>query len=299
MPIRELFHYMHLVGDFDGIHDTYEKLLAPKDWGPKSWSDFDKRWATLANIGPDFVLEIMEPSKDPADLGSPLPKFFARHGDHLHSFSWYVDAEDMNPLMDTLSGLGVRVITPYVERDPDKPLDTFFTHPKDTFGQLEFQVVPDVENNRDFHLRPGWTGDFWRDEFPLRLERTSHITLVVSDIAAAQGLYEKGFAAPPFHEEESHDRLSSYCFVGTETVVEIAQPKSEDSWIGRDLAAHGNIPHAMTFKVADLAAAEKHVATCGVAIAWRSDETIYLDPAAVANAVVGFTVREIPGDPRA
>ena len=51
MPIRELFHFMHLVGDFDPVHERYAELLAPRDWGPKSWGDFDKRWATLANVG--------------------------------------------------------------------------------------------------------------------------------------------------------------------------------------------------------------------------------------------------------
>ena len=174
MPIRELFHFMHLVGEFDPVHETYEKLLAPEDWGPKSWSDFDKRWATLANVGPDFVLEIMEPSKNPDDLGAPLPKFHNRHGDHLHSFSWYVDEQDMRPLMEKLAGLGVRVLTPYVERDPEAPIGTFFTHPKDTYGQLEFQTLPEREGNRDRHLSPGWSADFWRQEFPLGLERTSH-----------------------------------------------------------------------------------------------------------------------------
>jgi hypothetical protein len=298
MPIRELFHFMQLVGDHEATHDAYGRLLAPKDWGPKHWSDFDKRWATLSCVGPDFVLEIMEPSKDPADLGAPLPKFHARHGDHLHSLSWYVDPEDMRPLMERLSAMGVNVLTPYLERDPEAPIDTFFTHPKTTFGQLEFQARPDGDNDRDFHLKPGWSGEFWREEFPLGLVRTSHLTLAVSDLEAAQDLYHKGFDAPSFHREETGDRISSYCLVGTDTVVEIAQPTSEHSWIGQDLAAHGNIPHAMTFTVADLAAAEKHAVSCGFSVAWRDDETFYLDPAGLANAVVGFTVRPIPSDPR-
>ena len=80
--------------------------------------------------------------------------------------------------------------------------------------------------------------------------------------------------------------------------MELAQPKSEDSWIGQDLAAHGNIPHAMTFKVKDLEAAERHIGGTGIGVAWRSDDTIYLDPTDMANGVIGFTTREIPGDPR-
>lgn len=300
MPIRELFHFMHLVDDFDSTHALYAELLAPADWGSKSWSDFDKRWANLANVGPDFVLEIMEPSKQDAHLASALPKFFARHGQHLHSFAWYVDEVDIRGLMERVSGLGVRVLTPYTDANPDQPLRTFFTHPKDSFGQLEFQVRPaDGALHPDRHLDPGWSGAaYWRDEHPLGLERTSHLTLVVSDVERACGFYVNGLEAQAFYEEETADRRSIFCFVGSETVVELAQPKSAESWLGQDLAAHGDIPHGMTFKVSDLEAAEKHVTDVGVGVGERSEHTLVLSAEDTFNAVVAFTVRELPNDPR-
>jgi len=299
MPIRELFHFMHLVDDFDTTYDRYADLLAPADWGPKSWSDFDKRWAILSNLGPDFVLEIMEPSKDPADAGAPLPKFFSRHGRHLHSFAWYVDEADLIPLMENMRALGVRVLTPYSDAAPGQPIRTFFTHPKDTFGQLEFNVRPTEPGGRDRHLDADWTGAaFWRDEHPLGLERTSHLTLVVSDLDRARKFYVDGLWAQDFHEEETADRESVYCFVGSETVVELAHPKTSDSRLGRDLAGHGDIPHSMVFKVADLAAAEKHVASLGIRLDERTDDTIMLSQEDMFDAVVGFTVRELPNDPR-
>jgi catechol 2,3-dioxygenase-like lactoylglutathione lyase family enzyme len=299
MPIRELFHFMHLVDDFDTTHQRYAQLLAPADWGPKGWSDFDKRWANLANVGPNFVLEIMEPSKELDDIGFPLPKFFARHGPHLHSFAWYVDEADMRPLMERVKGVGARVLAPYIDADPDRPLQTFFTHPKDTFGQLEFQVRPTGPADRDRHLDPDWTGaSFWRHEHPLGIERASHLTIVVSDVDRARSFYADGLGAPAFHEEDADDRTSAFCQVGSESVVELAQPKSGDSRIGRDLARHGDIPHAMTFKVADLGVVEKHVAGLGIGVAERSDETLVLSPEDMSNAVVAFTTRVLPTDPR-
>lgn len=290
---------MHLVDDFDSVHERYDQLLSPEDWGPKGWSDFDKRWATLANVGPDFVLEIMEPSKEAGDLGFPIPKFFARHGQHLHSFAWYVDDEDIRPLMEHMRSLGIRTLTPYSDAHPELPLNTFFTHPKDSFGQLEFQVRSAGPSDRDRHLDPEWTGaSYWRDEHPLGIERTSHLTLAVSDLQGAKSFYAAGLDAPAFYEEEADDRNAAFCFVGTETVIELAQPRSRDSRLGRDLAAHGNIPHAMTFKVADLAAVEKHVAGIGIGIGERTDETVVLDPDDMDDAVVAFTTRILPGDPR-
>jgi len=290
---------MHLVDDFDSTHERYDRLLSPADWGPKGWSDFDKRWATLANIGPDFVLEIMEPSKRPGDAGSPIPRFFARHGQHLHSFAWYVDDADMRPLMERMRSLGVRTLTPYNDADPDLPLKTFFTHPKDSFGQLEFQMRSTEPAAHDPHVDPDWAGaSFWLDEHPLGIERTSHLTLVVSNLSRAMSFYADGLDAPAFHEEETADRAAAFCFVGSETVVELAEPRSGGSRLGLDLAAHGSIPHAMTFKVADLAAAEKHVAGVGIGICERTDETVVLDPDDMDGAVVAFTARVLPGDPR-
>src|SRR5262249_15468000 len=85
-------------------------------------------------------------------------------------------------LMDKFRGHGMRVIDPYSAIASDKPYvtKTFFTHPKDTFGQLEFQTVDgylesldamhsDGGGNglRDPRLIPEFSSSFWRDEHPL------------------------------------------------------------------------------------------------------------------------------------
>jgi catechol 2,3-dioxygenase-like lactoylglutathione lyase family enzyme len=300
MPIREFFHLMQIVDDFDDTERRYGSLLAPDVYAPKRWSDFDLRWASLAVIGPDFVLEIMEPSKQTEHLNSPLPKFHARHGQHLHSMSWFVDDDDMTKFMDRMKAWGVRVISPYEGRteSPDAaPPQTFFTHPKDTFGQLEFQALSS-DGHRDPHLSSEWSGAYWRDEHPLGLERTSHITTVVGDLDRACSFYDEVLDAPAFHREAGPDRRSAFVMVGTETVVELAEPTSHGSRLGKDLADHGELPHAVTFKVGDLGAVEAHVATIGMRISERSDSTIFVEPEDLSNALVGFTTRLLPGDPR-
>jgi catechol 2,3-dioxygenase-like lactoylglutathione lyase family enzyme len=300
MPIREFFHLMQIVDDFDDAEGRYQALLAPQVYAPKRWSDFDLRWASLANIGPDFVLEIMEPSKQTEHLSSPLPKFYARHGEHLHSMAWFVDDDDMTTLMERMRAWGVRVITPYEGRsesaDPE-PMQTFFTHPKDTFGQMEFQSLSS-DGHRDPHLGPDWSGAFWQDEHPLGLERMSHITTVVGDLDRASAFYEEVLDAPAFHREDGPDRRSAFVMVGSEAVVELAQPTAATGRLGQDLADHGELPHAVTFKVADLAAVEKHLGAIGMGVAERADTTLVVEPADLSNAVVGFTTRVLPGDPR-
>src|ERR1700722_10449024 len=203
MPIREFFHLVQIVDDFDKTDASYRALLAPEVFMSKSWSDFDKRWASLAVIGPDFVLELMQPSDAEADQNSPLPKFHGRHGQHFHSLAWFVDADDLEGLMARMRGRGVRVLTPYPappEGTKAPATATFFTHPKDTFGQLEFQGISATRRG-DPHLQPGWSGEFWRDEHPLGIELTSHLTTVVADLEKARSFYAEVMDAPPFHEE--------------------------------------------------------------------------------------------------
>jgi extradiol dioxygenase family protein len=299
MPIRKLFHFMHIVDDFDATSDRYDALFAPHTYMKKSWSDFDKRWASLAVVGPDFILEIMEPSKVEADAGSPLPKFHRRHGDHLHSFAWFVDSADHGALARHMLDAGIRVVTPYGSLDPEdgKPgASTFFTHPKDTFGQLEFQSWT-PESGGTPHTAPDWTGAFWSDEHPLGLLGMSHLTTVVSDLDRARSFYENQLDAPAFFEETTADRHSVFALVGDDTVVEIAQPTDPDSPLARDLAEHGELPYAMTFKVRDLDAAARHIESTGIRFS-REGDTITLDSTDMHNAVVAFTTRQLPGDPR-
>jgi extradiol dioxygenase family protein len=302
MPIREFFHLMHIVDDFDEAEARFDTLLSPVTYSPKHWSDFDKRWASLSMIGPDFVLEIMEPSDAQVDRASPLPKFRNRHGQHLHSFAWFVDAPDLWGLAARIRDRGIRVIDPYrdfyKEGGRDGEAQTFFTHPKDTFGQLEFFGMSPDGGHHHRRLSPDWSTSFWRDDHPLGIENASHLTTVVSDLDRSRAFYEKILDAPAFHEETGDDRRSAFVMVGTETVVELAQPTTAGSRLRHDLAEHGEMPHAITFKVRDLDAAERHVETTGIRVADRAGDTVTLDPDDLFNAVVAFTTRRLPNDPR-
>lgn len=300
MPIRELFHVMHVVEDYDAAAARYSALI-DQDAPPKHYSDFDKRWASLAPVGPDFVLEVMEPSRAPEDQGFPLPKFLSRFGQHLHSFAWFVDDEDFPPLVGRLRDHGVRVAGPrgLLPPEPEGGLpDTIFTHPRDTGGQLEFQNRAS-EAGRTLVARPdARPARYWSEEHPLGLLRSSHLTTAVSDLGRAKALYEGPLQGRLFHEEKSADRRSAFFLVGDETVVELAEPVGGEGLLAADLAAHGELPHAVTFQVADIDAARHHVAAAGVKLAGDDGQTITVDPADCFGAVVAFTVRRLPGDPR-
>jgi catechol 2,3-dioxygenase-like lactoylglutathione lyase family enzyme len=181
--------------------------------------------------------------------------------------------------------------------DDVDPGNTIFTHPKDTFGQLEFEGIRDHWRQHDPRFLPGWSLAPWRDG-PLGIERLSHMTTVVHDLDRARRFYEGTLEAVTFHEEASATARSAFMLVGPGTVIELAQPVSEGSRLATDLAANGELPHSATLKVLDLAAAEAHAEKLGVRIVARGSDSVTLDPADCFGAVWSLTERAIPGDPR-
>jgi catechol 2,3-dioxygenase-like lactoylglutathione lyase family enzyme len=298
MPVRELFHLMLMVDDFDPAQQFFDDLFDPVMLFTKSWSDFDKRWASISLIGSDFSFELMEASKKDEDAGSPLPKFARRFGQHLHSLAWYVDQDDMPALVGQLLDDGVRVVRPdgslYVAGEYAEVTPTVFTHGRDTFGQIELQARGD----RDPRFAPEWSDDHWRNDHPLGLQRVSHITVLVRDLDRARSLFAGSLGGRVVHERDDDVDARAYVLVGTHTMVELLQPKDASSDWGRELERNGELPNAVTFLVRDLTAAEQHVAKAGARIARRGDGWFTADPSDTFNAVLTFSTQRIPGDPR-
>jgi predicted enzyme related to lactoylglutathione lyase len=299
LTILEFFHLIHVVDDEDEVDAFYDRLFAPRRFMTKSFSEQEKRWASLSMVS-DLMLEVIEPSDDPTHQGAPLPKFGRRHGQHFHSFAWYVDPTAVRSLFGRLRAEGVRVAKPgggvYPEGDVE-PGNTIFTHPKDTFGQIEFEGKGQHWIERDPRFQPDWSGERW-SQGPLGIEHLSHMTTIVRDLPAARRFYKNVLGARVFHETSSADATCAYVLVGTDTVIELASPIHEGSRMAADLASHGEMPHSATFRVRDLDAAERHVSRLGIGVAERVEGTLVLDPGSCYGAVWCFTDRDLPGDPR-
>ena len=301
MPIREFFHLIHIVDNEDEVDAWYRDLFSPQTFTKNHWLESEKRWASLSMVG-DLMIEVIEPSGVAADQGMPLSKFRNRFGQHYHSLAWYVDAPDIKPLFDEIRKKGIRVAKPGGGMFPDGDVDpgnTIFTHPKDTFGQLEFEGLSEHWAKADPRFQPGWNPAWWRDEHPLGIVRASHFTTLVTDLERARDLYEGALGATVFHHEVTATGESLFASVGTASVVELLRPLSSETRAGRDLADNGEVPHACTFTVRDLGSAERHVEKLGIGLVERGSSSFTLDPADAFGAVYTFTDRVVPGDPRA
>lgn len=298
MPIRELFHLMAIVDDFDAAAAFHDALFAPLPIMEKSWSDFDKRWASIGMVGPDLPFELMEPSKQPEDAGAPLVKFQARFGEHLHSLSWFVDGDDFDEHVRRMQKCGIRVVGPDGSMVGDEVPQVVFTHGRDTLGQLEFMPVGDsVLAERYPNISGNWgdrSSTWWRDEQPLGIIRTSHVTVAARELEHGLTVFADALAGTVLHRDDTR----AFVLVGRETVVEVATTGDESSDLGRDLAANGELPHQCTFLVRDLAAAERHATAVGAGVLDRTDDTVVLDPRTTFGSRFAFTTAAVPNDPR-
>lgn len=292
MPVREFFHLIHVVDDIGSANDRFGALFATTTFS-ENWSDLDHRWASFMMLG-DLMLELIQPRHRPEDEHFPLTKFHRRFGQHLHSLSWYVDLDDMATLFKAFRADGVRVAKPGGGLFPEGTEDpgmTMFTHAKDTAGQLEFVGVQGGPLDMDPRGKPGWSPPRPEDN-PLTLVGTSHFTTTTRDLPALKARYERVLGARVLREADRRTFLA----VGTESIVELAAPTSEGSLLGRDVAEHGELPHAVTFRVVDLDAAEHHANGLGISTLHRDDAALVLHPDDLAGAVVAFTDLVVPVD---
>jgi catechol 2,3-dioxygenase-like lactoylglutathione lyase family enzyme len=288
MTIGRLYHLIHIVDDLDAAQSFYGSVFPLETYTDREWSDYDKRLASLSILTDNFVIEVIEPSRAEEDRDVSLPKFAHRFGSRLHSMAWYSD--DVPALAEHFRAAGIRVL--------DGGYGTIFTHPKDTFGQLQFQTGPPEVAVPDPRLVPGWTLSSASIEHPLGLVRASHVTTMVSDLDAATKLYEGPLDGRLLHEHADDDARHAYFLVGTDTIVDVAQPVRAGTALHDDLERNGQLPHSFTMLVRDLEVARRHLASVGVPDLEVDASTVLIDPAATFGAHIALTSEPVPGDPR-
>lgn len=292
--IGKLFHLTHVVNDLDAVDKWYDDVFSVTRFY-RGYEKLAGREASLIAIG-DVVMEPMMPARVAELRNQSVKKFHDRFGQHFHSIAWYAD--DVQAISDRLDRDGLRLFNIVGKQiKPPHNAAAIWTHPRETFGQLEFALIGNY--TIDPRLQPSWSNDFWRERHPLRVERTSHITVAVRDLPAAKRLYCETLGGRLIHEEESAGRKrSAFAAVGEDTVVELAQPLSASSPEGRDMERNGEGIHALVFKTGDLAGAKEFLESKGLRPRMEGADSIALDEAQAYGMTIGFTRRALPNDPR-
>jgi catechol 2,3-dioxygenase-like lactoylglutathione lyase family enzyme len=312
VAIGDLYHVIHAGDALPPMDEWYDAVFSPRRGIlDDDYFEPQKRQASMVAIA-DCMVEAMAPCKDVVGWeGTPMGKFNARFGSHWHSIAFYAD--DVGSLWDRLIDHGVRMVK---GGKPEDGIDgrpgeftPIYTHPRDTITQLEFARRRPRDGVRDFTLPgevdprylPGWSSDWWRLHHPLGVERMSYITVVTADEDRACRMFVDVLGGT--HLGEARSTLTGtrdiYVALGTQTVLQLSIPDGDgDSLAGAEMTRNGDALHALAFTVRDLDAAAHFLASRGVTIAARDDETLLVDPVTSFGAPFRFTTFRAPGDPR-
>ena len=325
MSVGKLFHVIHVSEALGPLDAWYDRVFgAHHGMMDGHYLPREERMGSLLVVA-DAVIETAAPADRPAARTAPIGRFFSRFGRHWHSLAWYCD--DVAEMWDRLTEAGIRVFLPgrVTGRRPDH--GDIYTHPRDTFTQLEFYEPSPREGGphgpgrfADPRFESGWPARWAAGPNPLGIEALSHATVVVPDLGKAAAVYVDAVGGTLLHEKTSAETGTRSIFVqiGAELIVELAMPVAmpvavpvavppagaRDAAAGgaaalarRDLEANGPACHALTFVVSELDRAADHLRRSGVGLLWHGTEALMTDPAHTFGAPFRFTTRRIPGGP--
>lgn len=299
--IGKNFHIIHMTDDLKQLDAWYYDIFSVQRFMPDSYGAAEIRDASLVLIG-ELCVEPLAPAFRVEGWDKkPLGRFFNRKGKRFHSLAWYVDS-GIDDLYRSLKAAGVRCYgTAGATLGGDLPPDgVFFTHPRDTYTQLEFVGAPIGDHMRDPRLQPGWSPEWWAERHPLQLQAFSHATVSTRDLGRARDLYLSLLDGRLVYEGEiGHSQTNSaFVLVGDDLMVELAQPLEDASPVAQDLEQYHEGLYSLTYRVRDLGQAEEYLTGKGVKTIINDGTTLVTDPATTFGCVMMFTTWDIPGDPR-
>jgi catechol 2,3-dioxygenase-like lactoylglutathione lyase family enzyme len=300
-------HVSHYVPDLEDAERWIERVFARKgipiaeilDRSGSS-ADISRDYSTYILIS-DTFFDVVNPTRMIIG-GAQRAQTVERP--YLRSVSWYIDG--MPELYRELKLRGIRVMnTAGTILEGDEPpvgadgqLMPFHSIRKD-IGML-YQFFPADMSFPDPRREPGWVVPPVSDSDPLGIACCSHHTILTDSPERALTLVVDVLGGAVIHEgrDELRGTSSIYVHLGGST-YEYAIPDSGtpayDDWArepGRDTY------YAISWRVADLDRVEGHLASEGVVIQARSDDSIVTDGTTSLGIPWGFSAGLIPGDPR-
>lgn len=304
-----MFHPSLDVFDLDDAERWYKRVFGAKSTSLESVSKqmpsredsgYPRNYSTFTPIG-DVLFDTIDPSRYVFNGVQKMPPLKAPR---LRLISYYVDG--MNEVHRALRRNGIRVtnqMDEVIEGDTaptsfGSTMPLIFTLPEDT-GLRYSLFPPPYATMIDPRTRPGWVLPEASGN-PLGIERCAHHTI----------LTDRPERAVKFHTvlggEVVHRGRNA--FIGATctyihlagSIMEIAVPDKDtaayDAW---RKTAPDDTYRMVTWKVADLAAAERHLTAQGIRIGARTPDTIVTEPVTSLGVPWGFTTTLMPGDPRA
>ena len=294
--VTKVWHISMMTHDLKAMDRWFKDLFSPRTWMEKEVSESLMRDASMHVIS-DLNFEPFGVTRVPGAEASQAGKFYNRHGPRYHSLALFL--EDPVQAYEALKQRNLMIfdIMGGPMREPPTG-GAMYTHPKQSFGM--FELVPDPtttpyprRGEKDPRWKPDFSTKFWRDEHPLGILHSSHLTILVEKVEPAVDFYQGVLGGKLLHQQGQ----SAFLALGDEVVVELAAPSSER--VSRDLIRYGEGLYAVTYKVKDLGKAVDFLTSKGMLFESRDDDTVMINRGDSYGSLFAFTDRNIPNDSRA
>ncbi len=303
--VTMMYHPSHHVPDlgeaerwFADVFGRPSTNLAELRRGAPPRPGYPSDYSTFTFIG-DVLFDTIDPKRYVL-LG--VQRYATVVRPHLKGFGWYIEGLDVvyRRLKDHDIGV-VNQLDELAEGDEPptaagSPMTLYFSLPEDT--GLRYEFFPAIAFGLDPRTAPDWSLPPVSEDDPLGIERCSHHTVLTARPERALRLVVDVLGGEIMHEGRDKLRRTSAVSVRLgDAVLEYAVPDggtaAHDDWSPND---PDDTYHAITWKVADLARARRHLESRGVRLQLVSDDTIVTDPATSLGIPWGFTVRPTPGE---
>lgn len=305
--VTRLYHPSHHVVDLDEAEAWFERVfgrpsrpMAEMTRNTPTSDGYPTDYSTFTPIN-DVLFDTIDPKRY---VLQGVQRYPSVDKPHLKGFGWYV--EGIADAYRALRELGIGMVgqLDQVAEGDDPPtsggsrMPLFFTAPED--AGLRYEFLPQIPFPLDHRLAPGWEVPPVSDDDPLGIERCSHHTVLTSRPERGLRVVVDALGGSVIHEgrNEVLGATSTYVHLA-DAVFEYAVP-DEGTAAHADWAATGpyDTYHSITWKVTDLARAERHLRAHDAGIRTRTGETIVTDPDTSLGIPWGFTTALTPGDPR-
>ncbi len=305
--VTMMYHPSHHVPDLGEAERWFARVFARPSTGLASLSrgapprpGYPNDYSTFTPIS-DVLFDTIDPTRY---VLLDVQRYPTVQQPHLKGFGWYF--EGMTELYHALKREGFQIISQVDEfAEGDEPptaagsaMPLFFSVPED--AGLRYEFFPAIPFPLDPRITPGWTVPPVIDDDPLGIECCSHHTVLTGRPERALRLIVDVLGGDIVHEGRDELRGTTGTYVNLAgSILEYAVPDpgtpAHADWARDD---PNDTYHSITWKVVDLARAERHLAAHGVRMQTRSDDTLITDPTTSLGIPWGFTDRLTPGDPR-
>lgn len=305
--VTRLYHPSHHVTDLGEAEEWFERVfgrasrpLAEMTKSAPASAGYPTNYSTFTPIN-DVLFDTIDPK---LYVVNGVQRYASVDKPHLKGFGWYV--EGIVDAYRRLRELGVEMVGQQDEpadgddppTAPGSPMPIFFTVPSS--AGLRYEFLPQIPFPLDHRLEPGWRVPPVSENDPLGIEFCSHHTVLTDRPDRALRVVVDGLGGTVIHEgrDEVIGAHSTYVHLA-DAVFEYAVPDPGTA-AHADWAATGpdDTYHSLTFKVADLDRAARHLQAQGVGFRVRTDEVIVTDPDTSLGIPWGFTTGLTPADPR-